>query len=249
VRTGRITEKRIEESVRRILAAKYDLGLVKERITPIDEIDMSVATHDALKLTREIAERAITLVRNDARLLPLNNLKTDARIFNLAITNGEDRLWVANAFTNALARSGKKVDTVVLDERSSELEVQKALEKAQGADLVVASLYGRVRTGQSASIGLPEAGVRALNSLLARDERVIGISFGNPYLLQYFPTLKTYMIAYGDMPALQQAAARALLGEADITGRLPITLPSLYARGTGLQLKAIEKRNAQLTNK
>jgi beta-N-acetylhexosaminidase len=210
---------------------------------------VAVSTRDALKLTREIAERAITLVRDDAKLLPLNNLKTDARIFNLAITNGEDRLWVANSFAGALTRSGRKVETVVLDERSSEAEVQKALEKAQGADLVIASLYGRVRTGQSASIGLPEPGVRALNALLARGAPVVGISFGNPYLLQNFPTMKTYMVAYGDMPALQQAAARAVLGEADITGRLPITLPSLYARGTGIQMKAVEKRTAGLTNK
>ena len=51
-----------------------------------------------------------------------------------------------------------------------------------------------------------------------------------------FPGLRTYMVAYGDMPSLQQAAARALLGQLDITGKLPISLPGLYARGTGIQL-------------
>jgi hypothetical protein len=40
------------------------------------------------------------------------------------------------------------------------------------------------------------------------------------------------------MPSLQHASARALLGEIDVTGRLPISLPKLYARGTGIQLKA-----------
>ncbi len=249
VRSGRITEKRIDESARRILAAKYDLGLVKQRLTPIDEIDRAVNTREATQLAREIAEHAITLVRNDARLLPLNSLRPDARIFNLVITNGDDRLVVANHFVAAMARGGRRFETVVLDERSSEADVQKALERAQGADLVLASLYGRVRTGQSSSIGLPDSGVRALNALLSRDAPVVGISFGNPYLLQNFPTMKTYVVAYGDMPALQQATARALLGEADITGRLPITLPSLYARGTGIQMKAVEKRTAELNNK
>ena len=67
---------------------------------------------------------------------------------------------------------------------------------------------------------------------------MIGISFGNPYLLQSFPGLTTYLIAYGDMPALQQAAARSVLGEIDVTGRLPISLPGLYQRGTGIQMKA-----------
>ena len=249
VRTGRVTEQRIEDSARRILAAKYDLGLVKQRLTPIDEIDRIVSTRDALSLTREIAEHAITLVRNDAKLLPLGGLRADARIFNLVITNGDDRLYIANPFVSAMGRSGRRVETVVLDERSTEAEVQKAIERASGADLIIASLYGRVRTGQSSSIGLPDAGLRALNSLLARDAPVVGISFGNPYLLQGFPTMKTYIVAYGDMPALQQAAAGAVLGQTDITGRLPITLPSLYARGTGIQMKAVEKRSAELINK
>ncbi|HYJ47465.1 MAG TPA: glycoside hydrolase family 3 N-terminal domain-containing protein, partial [Pyrinomonadaceae bacterium] len=249
VKSGRVTEKRIEESARRILAAKYDLGLVKQRIAPIDEVDKVVSSPEAMKLTDEIAEHAITLVRNDAHLLPLNNTRADARIFNLAITNGDDRAWVSNPFVSALTRSGRRVETVVLDDRSSDADVQKALERAAGADLVIASLYGRVRTGQSASIGLPEPGVRALNSLLERNAPVIGISFGNPYVLQGFPQMKTYLVAYGDMPALQQAAARALLGEMDVTGRLPITLPALYARGTGIQLKAVEKRTAAINNK
>jgi beta-N-acetylhexosaminidase len=249
VRAGRITEKRIDESARRILAAKYDLGLVRQRLVPIDEIDRTVNTREATQLAREIAEHAITLVRNDAGLLPLNNLRPDARIFNLVITNGDDRNVVANSFVAAMGRGGRRFETVVLDERSSEAEVQKALERAEGAELVIASLYGRVRTGQSSSIGLPEPGTRALNALLGRDAPVVGISFGNPYLLQNFPTMKTYVVAYGDMPALQQATARALLGESDITGRLPITLPSLYARGTGIQMKAIEKRTAELNNK
>jgi beta-N-acetylhexosaminidase len=249
VRSGRLTEKRIEESARRILAAKYDLGLVKQRIAPIDEIDRVVSSREALQLVREIAEHAVTLVRNDAHLLPLNNLRPDARIFNLAITNGDDRNYIANPFVAAMARGGRRLETVVLDERSSDADIQKAIERAQGADLVIASLYGRVRTGQSSSIGLPETGVRALNQLISRDAPVIGISFGNPYLLQGFPQMKTYVVAYGDMPALQQATARALMGEIDITGKLPITLPSLYTRGTGIQLKAVEKRTAELINK
>ena len=238
VSAGRVTVQRIEESARRILAAKYDLGLVRERLVPLDRIDSVVASREAHGLAQEIADRAITLVRNDARLLPLAGLAPDARIFNLAITNGDDRNWVANNFTGAMMRGGRRIETVVLDERSSEAEVRQALERAQGATLIIASLYGRVRTGQARSVGLPEPGARALNTLLARDAPVIGISFGNPYLLRSFPALKTYLVAYGDMPSLQRAAARALLGQLDITGRLPISLPGLYPRGTGIQLRA-----------
>ena len=73
---------------------------------------------------------------------------------------------------------------------------------------------------------------------MASKTPVVGISFGNPYLLQSFPTLRTYMVAYSDMPSLQNAVARALLGEIDVVGKLPISLPGLYPRGTGIQVKA-----------
>jgi beta-N-acetylhexosaminidase len=240
VKQGRLTEKRIEVSARKVLAAKYDLGLSKQRLTPVDDIDRIVGGSETLRLADEIAAHAITLVRNDAHLLPIN-LAPKGTVFNLAITNGDDRLVVTQPFVSTLARSGRKVITIVLDDRSSETEVQKALGLAGKADLVIASLYGRVRTGQARSVALPEPGAKALAALIDRKAPMVGISFGNPYLLSSFPKLQTYLVAYGDMPSLQAAAARALLGQSDISGRLPISLPDLYPRGTGIQLAASKK--------
>ncbi len=240
VMKGRLKESRIDESVRRVLAAKFDLGLVRQRTTPLETVDTKLSGKDSVDLAREIAEHAITLVRNDDKLLPLNSLKPNARIFNLAITNGDDRLWVANAFVDAMSKAvgpSRAIETVVLDDRSSDADVQKALERANRADIVIASLYGRVRSGQARSVGLPEPGAKALHALIGGRTPLVGVSFGNPYLLQSFPKLKTYMVAYGDMPSLQQAAARALVGQIDVTGKLPISLPGLYPRGTGIQLK------------
>ena len=237
VKSGRITEQRIEESARRILAAKYDLGLVKDRMTPIDSIDRVVGSRDVLALATEIAEHAITLVRDEDKLMPL---KPGKRVFNLAVTNGDDRAWIANPFVSRLKSAGVKVETVVLDERSTLEEVQKAVNRAKAADIVIASLYGRVRSGQVSSVGIPQAGARALSWLMSEEKPIVGISFGNPYLLESFRGLRTYVVTYGDMPALQQAAARALLGEIDVVGRLPISLPGLYPRGTGIQLKTVK---------
>jgi beta-N-acetylhexosaminidase len=239
VQSGRLAEKRIEESARKILAAKYDLGLEKNRITSLDEIDRIVGNPDVLDLAREIAEHAITLVRDEDKLVPLNNLKAGSRILNLAITNGDDRLVIANPFVAAMARAGRKIETVVLDDRSSNDDVQKALERASGADIVIASLYGRVRSGEMRSVGLPDPGARALAKLIANRKPIIAISFGNPYLLMSFPGLRTYLVAYGDMPSLQQATAQVLLGRLDVTGKLPISLPGLCARGTGIQVTRI----------
>ena len=190
------------------------------------------------KLALEIAEHAITLVRDEDKLVPVRDLKPETRVVNIAITNGDDRAFISNPFVSRMGRGGRKLDTIVLDDRSSEQETQKALEMAKAADLVIASMYGRVRSGQARSVGLPDPGVRVLTTLIESKIKLLGISFGNPYLLQSFPGLRTYLVAYGDMPSLQQATARALLGEIDVVGKLPISLPGLYPRGTGIQLKA-----------
>ena len=245
VAAGRLTERRIEESARRLLAAKYDLGLVRQRIAPLEQIDRIVSSGAAWQLSNEIGQRAITLVRDEAGLVPARNPSPGERIFVLGITNGDDRQWIMQPFTGALG--GRKFEGTVIDDRSAEKEVDSALDRAKAAKLIIVAMYGRVRSGQSNSGALPAPGMRALKQLLERKAPIVGISFGNPYLLQSFPELKTYMVAYGDMPSLQAAAARALFGEIDVTGKLPITLPSLYARGTGIQLKARPKTETNKT--
>jgi beta-N-acetylhexosaminidase len=252
VKSKRLTEERVEESARKILAAKYDLGLVRQRTAPLEEIDAVVSGPEGLRLADEVAEHALTLVRDDAHLLQRADgagLRTGARVFNLAVTNGEDRLFIANPFVSQLARLGVRAETAVLDSRSTEQEVRDALERAQKADVVIASMYGRVRSGAVNSVGLPEQFARVLNALLEKKAPVVGVSFGNPYLLQSFPSMQTYVVAYGDMPSLQRAAARSLAGRAGFTGRLPISLPGLYPRGTGIQLKAAPTTPAAVTGR
>lgn len=252
IASGRLKESRIEASARRVLAAKYDLGLVGNHVIDIDLIDRIVSSPEAAQLAGEIAERGMTLVRDESGLVPLKkamppveNSTENQKIFYLVITNGDDRNYVANGFLGAMSRAGFRGDAAILDARSSEQEIADAVTKAASAHRIVAALYGRVRTGEARSVGLPDAGAKALNSVLEKHgAKTIGISFGNPYLLMSFPRLQTYMVAYGDMPSLQAAAARAVTGASSITGRLPITLPNLYARGTGIMR---EKNNAPTT--
>jgi beta-N-acetylhexosaminidase len=207
-------------------------------MTSLDAIDRIVGGKAALKLADDIADDAITLVRNDAKLMPLN-LQPTSKVFNLAITNGDDRAWITQPFVSTLARQGIKADTIVLDDRSTEAEVKRAVDRAAGANVTIVSMYGRVRTGQARSVALPEPGTTALNELIERKAPLVGISFGNPYILMSFPKLQTYLVAYGDMQSLQEAGARAMLGRIDVNGRLPISLPGLYPRGAGIELKRV----------
>jgi beta-N-acetylhexosaminidase len=74
---------------------------------------------------------------------------------------------------------------------------------------------------------------------LARRARVIVVANGNPYVLREFPSVGTYLVTYGIDPSLEQAAARAVVGAAPISGHSPISLPGFFARGDGLTRQAV----------
>ncbi len=233
VKSGRISENRLNESVRRQLAWKYELGLMKQKITPLDQIDRIVSNTETAALTVEIAAKAITLVRNDAGMIPL---KHDGKVAVLGISNGFDGPETMGSLVRTMRAGGIQFKPAYLQENSTAEQLAAARKTVEEADTVIVGLYGRVRSGAKNSVGIPESGANILRELLAADKKVIGISFGNPYILSSFREMKTYIVAYGDMPSLQRAAGRAILGTQDITGRLPISLPGLHPRGTGIQL-------------
>lgn len=229
VASGRIPMSRLDESVTRQIAWKHELGLFKQRITPIDQMDRIVSSPDVTALTDEIANHAITLVRNAD--LPLDRSK---KIAVLGISNGFDGPSTMGSFVGTLRSNGLRFASGYLQENSLKEQVDAARKAVNEADTVVVGLYGRVRSGAKNSVGIPENGAAILREALAANKKVIGISFGNPYILSSFPEMKTYLVAYGDMPSLQRASGRAILGLQDVSGKLPISLPGLYTRGTGL---------------
>ena len=233
VNSGRISQERLDESVKKQLAWKFELGLLKNKITPLDAIDKVVSNQQTQQLTDEIAKNALTLVKKQENVLPF---KRGQKVVVLALTNGEDRLFAGNTLTNSLRSLGLTPERIVFDDRSTAEEATAAIAKIKKADAVIIGLFARVRSGAKNSIGLPEKGVTVLQEALKSDKPVVSIAFGNPYFLRNLPEMKTYIAAYGDMPSLQRAAANALMGNSDFYGKLPITVGD-YPRGTGLSLK------------
>ena len=234
VATGRVPMSRLDEAVTKQLAWKHELGLFKDRFTPLDQIDRIVSNSETGVLTDEIATKSITLVRNDGNALPLDKTK---KIAVLGVSNGFDGGTVMTPFVTALRTSGAKLSTGYVQENSMQPQIDAARKAVSEADVVIIGLYGRVRSGAKNSAGIPDNGAALVREALASGKQVIGVSFGNPYILGSFPEMKTYIVAYGDMPSLQRAAARSILGTQDITGKLPISLPGLHPLGTGIQLK------------
>ena len=235
VASGRVPMQRLDEAVLKQLAWKYELGLTKEKIVKIDTLDRIISGTETAALADEIGERSLTLVRNGENLLPLDRNK---KIGVIGISNGFEGPGTMNSLLGTLRQGGLKFKSTYVQENSLPDQFTAARKNIAEADIIVMGLYGRVRTGAKNSVGLPDNGFALVREALASGKKVIGISFGNPYLLSSFPEMKTYMVAYGDMPSLQRAAGRSLLGTQNITGKLPISLPGLHPRGTGIQLTA-----------
>jgi hypothetical protein len=144
-------------------------------------------------------------------------------------------------------RLGGLPETFLLDPKARADDVEPVRAAAADADTVLVSLFVRVRAG-SGKLVLPDAARTAVESLAASGARLVGVSFGNPYLAADLPGLATYLAAYGDQPVMQAAVARALFGEAEISGRLPVTIPGVAERGSGITRaatsRAIPRREA-----
>jgi beta-N-acetylhexosaminidase len=228
VKSGRIPMSRLDASVSRILAAKQRI-----RQTPIDPdtIFRVVDSRESRALAREVAAKAITLVREESGALPLSR---DASVALLTVSDFAELanpVWeLERELTQRLARPPARF---LLDARSCEPDYAAAVAGAQRADVVLLALAIRTRSGHG-RITIPDAARRAIEQILAGGTRVVAVSFGTPYLLRDLPSLQTYLCAYGVQPSMQIAAARALFGEAAIGGKLPVTIPGLYARGHGV---------------
>lgn len=235
VAKGEITEARINASVERILRAKVALGLNRQKLIDLNAVDRIVNDPKLLAISDQIAEHAITLARDERKLLPL---AANAKLFNLTFTDEEDRA-ITRPFVEELQKRNQAVESYTLDARASEAEINRVLGKLDSSkfDAVIYSVAVRARSGKG-SVALPPVGKRLASELVKRQAPFLVISFGNPYMLTAIPEVPAYLLAYSPFPVSQRAAAKAVFGEIEINGRLPVSLPGLYPRGHGLKIGA-----------
>ncbi|HEV8230954.1 MAG TPA: glycoside hydrolase family 3 N-terminal domain-containing protein, partial [Thermoanaerobaculia bacterium] len=228
VADGRIPAEVLDRAVARVFEAK--------RRFPAAIPDLEAAFHvvdspEHRALADEIARRAVTLVREAPAVLPLAR---STRLVHVVVSDAPAANPPGSDFGRALAaRLASPPQTFFLDPKSRAEEVEPIRDAASNADVMLVSLFVRVRTG-SGRLVLPEAARAAIETLAASGAKLVGVSFGNPYLAAELPGLATYVAAYGDQPVMQSAVARALFGEAEITGRLPVTIPGVAERGSGI---------------
>jgi beta-N-acetylhexosaminidase len=230
VESGRIPIARIDASVERILEAKRWAGAP---VPDEERIFRRVDTPEHRALAAEVAQRCVTLLREDPRVLPVG--KT-SRILSVTVTDAPERIG-ADFIRELDSRLATPSRRLALDSRSVERDVSAALEAAREADLVLFLLFLRPQSGRG-SIALPPPAADAAGRLVASGARVAAIGFGSPYVLRELSPVPTALLVYGSQTVVQVAAARALFGEAPIAGRLPVTIPGVAERGSGIERPA-----------
>lgn len=234
VKEGRYTEARLDESVRRILEAKHDLGLDRRKLVNLDSLRFVVGDSSHVRMARNIAERSITLVRDSTGQVPLA-LAGRPHILSVTVARRTD-LSAGLTFNATLREGVHSLRAEFLAAEDPAADYARLERLADSADVVIVSSY----VGQNwdaVSASAPQAFISFVQRLTAKGKRPIVVSFGNPYLLQQIPAVPSYVVAWGGFPPSQLAAARALLGAQPITGRLPISIPvdgGVVPRGSGM---------------
>jgi beta-N-acetylhexosaminidase len=223
VTAGRYPESRLDASVRRILAAKARVGLRRQRLVDLARAREIVGDSAHLAIARAAAERSITLVRDSMHQLPLGRLNHGARILSVTYAHRAD-LGAGVTFDAELRRTFPALRPEYVDADDESPNFFHLLAVADSADVVLVSSYV-AHSSTATTIAAPRAFVDFIEELRRRDEHPVVVSFGNPYFLQQIPDVAAYVVAWGGFPLSQSAAARALLGTAPMTGRLPITIP------------------------
>jgi beta-N-acetylhexosaminidase len=234
VTDGQLTEKRIDESVRRILRAKTRVGLHKQRLVDVEKIPSLVGTEANYLEAKRIAAQCLTLARNDRKIIPLRPAQ---KILVLTISNKEGNSMLSRglvSFPDEVRKfSPGSTDLRLSDELTSD-EIRNALDLAKHADVVVVAAYIRIVLN-SGTVDLPPAHASFLKQLLKQNSNLTLISFGNPYIGGTVPEIPAYVCAYDNAKALQEAAAEALFGKSDFSGKLPVTISETLKSGSGLR--------------
>ncbi|MGP3990668.1 glycoside hydrolase family 3 protein [Streptomyces sp. 3N207] len=223
VRSGAISEERLDESVRRILEHKLRRGLFPSPYVSERRAARIVGSRRHLSHARQITERTITLIRNESGALPL------PRTPRTVLVTG----W-GTAPLAALARAigeqrGQRTTTLETGSRPDAAKITEATDAARTHDVTVV-----LANASAASKEDGAAQAKLIDSLVATGRRVIVAGVRLPYDIRRFPDVPAYLATYNYGTPSMTALARVLYGEVIPRGKLPVPIPTLDTPGRPL---------------
>lgn len=200
----------LKASVVRVLRLKWKLGLAADPFTKPARAKQVVGTPAHLAVAKCAAQRSITMLRNEAGVLPL--APNSGR--KILVTGfGEVTTKTLGA---AIAAHGLTPQVLDTGFSPSPEEVAEAVAAARASELVVVSTFNAWTPGASQ----PEL----VNALLATGKPVIIAAVGTPYDVAYLPGAPTFITSYSYQPPSLEAMVEAMFGEVDPSGKLPVTV-------------------------
>jgi beta-N-acetylhexosaminidase len=230
VQNGRISERRIDRSVLRILKLKYEKGLFRNPYVNVDKIDDRVGTPKHLAAAERITDKTVTVVKNEAGLLPLSDEPRSVLVTGYGQT--------ATATLGAeLTERGATTTVASTGSQPSDAAIADAVAKAQANDVTVVLTMKAWDT----RVTDPEARQqRLVHELLATGKPVIVVAVYDPYDIAHVTEAPTFVTTYSFNVVSLPSLAKLLYGEISPAGRLPVDIPTadgsdiLYPFGHGL---------------
>jgi hypothetical protein len=172
------------------------------------------------------------LVKNDNNILPFK--KANSNILLLSLNNGNDK-GNSDLFLKKLdVKSRGYFNKINIFEQNGEVSnAEEIISASTEADYILIPIYAKVKI-KTGTVGLPESQISLIKALKEKGKKVIVISFGNPYLLQGFEDIDSYICAYGDGESSINASIKGILGEIKFKGKLPVTINESYKFGDGI---------------
>lgn len=224
VRSGRISQRRLNESVLRHLQLKSKRGVVAAPIVDVAAVGRIVGRPEHRRIAAHVADDSTTLLRNDD-LLPAR-----VRGRRLALVGWSSGTATHEVLGAALRARGATVGTVTTGATPTEAQIQGAVAAARQADAVLV-------TTNNVTAESPQA--KLVAALCATGRPVVVAALRNPYDIAHLPEVDAYLATYSWVPVALEALVRTLVGENSPRGRLPVDVPAadgsiLFRSGTGL---------------
>ncbi len=224
IRQGKLKWNTIDVAVKRVLKAKYELGL--NNMSPIDIENLTADLNEKINdMRRLIAEKSLTLLRsNDPSIFPLLPNKKVAYV-----GIGIDQ---ENEFAKRM-RENYNAHTYFFDFKTGQSKVMPMLELLKDRyDVVVIGLHQYSRVPAN-NYGIPNPALSLMLGLQLQ-HKTITLAFGNPYALSNFCGATAVIACYEDNDITHATAADFLLGKFRAEGRLPITACDSFKAGDGI---------------